>query len=138
MGRRVSPRRRFAGFVRGHYLNSRRRAFREGRRPEVPLTPTFDVPAPEPEDGASEDELSALQHCLSRLPPRELAAVRLRYFEERSSADIAAVLGSRKGTRGGSCAWESPACAAGSWARCPRRASCAPPRSQAPLSRPRS
>jgi hypothetical protein len=55
------------------------------------------VPAPEPEDGAGEDELRTLQHCLSRLPPRELAAVRLRYFEERSSADIAAVLGVTEG-----------------------------------------
>ena len=71
-----------------------------GAAPRIPLTPTFDVPAPEPEDGASEDELRALRHCLSRLPPRELAAVRLRYFEERSSADIAAVLRVTEGNAG--------------------------------------
>jgi RNA polymerase sigma factor (sigma-70 family) len=87
----------FAGFVRGHYLNARRRALREGHRPEVSLVSGFDVPAPAPETWPDEEELSALRRCLAVLPLREREAVRLRYFEGQSSAEMGAALGVTEG-----------------------------------------
>jgi RNA polymerase sigma factor (sigma-70 family) len=87
----------FAGFVRGHYLNARRRALREGHRPEVSLAPGLDVPAPAPETWPDEDELGALRRCLAVLPPRERDAVRLRHFEGRSSAEMGSELGVTEG-----------------------------------------
>ena len=91
----------FGGFVRGHYQNVRRRALRDGRRPEVYLGPGMDVPDPDPEPGAQagpdDEALAALRAGVAALPPRERAAVRLRYFEGRSSAETAAALGVTEG-----------------------------------------
>jgi RNA polymerase sigma factor (sigma-70 family) len=87
----------FVGFVRGHYLNARRRAFRDRRRPEVPLAPDGDLPVPAPESWPAEEQLRALKRCLSTLSPREQVAVRLRHFEGRTSAEMATVLGVTEG-----------------------------------------
>jgi RNA polymerase sigma factor (sigma-70 family) len=82
----------FAGYVRGHYLNIRRRLLRETSRPEFPLPPALDLPRPAPDEPPSDLELRALEQCLETLTGRELLAVRMRYYDDRPSADIAAAL----------------------------------------------
>jgi RNA polymerase sigma factor (sigma-70 family) len=80
----------FAGFVRGHYLNVRRRAFAP-----APMSTTslqgIDPPAPASEY-AEAPEWRVLDQCLDALPDREREAVRLRYFEEAGAERIAAAL----------------------------------------------
>jgi DNA-directed RNA polymerase specialized sigma24 family protein len=85
----------FAGFVRGHYLDARRRALRAGWRPEAPPSSWTDVPAPAPGSRPPpvREELGALRSCLEALPPRQRAAVRLRYVEGRPLAEVAVALG---------------------------------------------
>jgi RNA polymerase sigma-70 factor (sigma-E family) len=67
-----------------------RRARRESLLPEFP-----DAPA-EPRDDPFDNE--PLWEALRELPPRQRAVVVLRYYEEKSEAEIAAVLGVSRGT----------------------------------------
>ena len=80
----------FAGFVRGHYLNVRRRAL--GRV----LIPTTSLDGVDPPAWVDEEpdaaQLRVLEACLEALPQRERAAVRLRYFEQAAAERIAAEL----------------------------------------------
>jgi RNA polymerase sigma factor (sigma-70 family) len=82
----------FAGFAYGHFLNARRRLLRAELQSNVPLD-DIDVPAPPADEGPDPDALTHLRSALATLPPRERAAVTLRYFDELSSAGIAAALG---------------------------------------------
>jgi RNA polymerase sigma factor (sigma-70 family) len=83
----------FAGFAYGHFLNARRRLLRvELQRAGVSLD-DLDLPAPPAEEGPDTEALNHLQRALATLPPRERTAVTLRYFDELSSAGIAAALG---------------------------------------------
>ena len=58
---------------------------RERRHPTTPTTTT-------------EDEVDHLADVLAALPVKQRAAVVLRYYEDRSEADIADLLGVRPGT----------------------------------------
>lgn len=80
----------FAGFVRGHYLNARRRAL----TPEpIPTVRIESLATPIALAEPIEDERWAiLDQCLDTLPERESVAVRLRYFEEASAEQIAHAL----------------------------------------------
>jgi RNA polymerase sigma factor (sigma-70 family) len=80
----------FAGFVKGWYLNARRRALRElARQPDLL-----------PETAATSDNLYSacdpgldlVRQCWKLLTARERMAVKLRYFDEASSEQIAHAL----------------------------------------------
>jgi RNA polymerase sigma-70 factor (sigma-E family) len=83
--------------VTNEFISDRRR---RRRRPQVPLPDPPDgpgtpaVPGPEPDRGTR----SELWARLLRLPPQQRAVVVLRYYEDLSDAQIAAVLGCREGT----------------------------------------
>ncbi|HEY9475736.1 MAG TPA: SigE family RNA polymerase sigma factor [Mycobacteriales bacterium] len=69
---------------------------RRGRRPETPLQPGHDRPAPDSSDAlALRDQLV---RALRTLPPRQRAVVALRYLEDLGEADIAAAVGCSVGT----------------------------------------
>lgn len=61
-----------------------------------------EIPRADPIDGASDDSSpvweSSVWWALRQLPPRQRAVIVLRYFEDLSEADIAAVLSCRPGT----------------------------------------
>jgi RNA polymerase sigma factor (sigma-70 family) len=85
----------FAGFVRGQYLNVRRRVLQRLRLPVTSL-PQLDPPALD--DGVlDERRWRALDDCLAMLPTRDREAVRLRYFAQATAERIAAALGVRPG-----------------------------------------
>jgi RNA polymerase sigma factor (sigma-70 family) len=71
---------------------------RRGRwRQRLPLLHTAaDVPAPD--DTARVDLRDALVRLLLQLPPRQRAVIMLRYWEQLSEAETAAVLGCSAGT----------------------------------------
>jgi RNA polymerase sigma-70 factor (sigma-E family) len=83
--------------VTNQFISDRRRS---GRRPQIPLPDTPDgpgtplVPGPDPDTG-TRTELWAL---LAQLPPRQRAVVVLRYYEDLSEAEVAALLGCSAGT----------------------------------------
>jgi RNA polymerase sigma factor (sigma-70 family) len=81
----------FDGFVLGCYLNARRRALLQQLRPQQSLD-GVDLPAPDAADVES-DLVPVLRRCLAALPMREREAVRLRYFAEGTTADVAGALG---------------------------------------------
>lgn len=80
----------FAGFVRGVYLNVRRRAIAAARAPVTTLE-GVDPPAL-PEEPIDVTEWRVLDGCLEALPDREREAVRLRYFEGAAAERIATTL----------------------------------------------
>jgi RNA polymerase sigma factor (sigma-70 family) len=80
----------FAGFVRGHYLNVRRRVL-VARQVAVTSLEGVDPPAPA-QRPAEPPEWRILDACLEALPERERRAVRLRYFEGAAAERIAAAL----------------------------------------------
>jgi RNA polymerase sigma-70 factor (sigma-E family) len=98
---RISATDRVDAYVRvmvtNEFISDRRR---RRRRPQVPLPDRQDGPGtpavqpPDPDTGAR----SELWARLLRLPPRQRAVVVLRYYEDLSDAQIAAVLGCREGT----------------------------------------
>jgi RNA polymerase sigma factor (sigma-70 family) len=86
----------FKGFVLGHYLNARQEALR-ALTPGLRLEPLGDLDAPAPPcsdpDAPSEEQRVRLRRALEELPVRERRAVRLRYYERCSAAQIGAALG---------------------------------------------
>jgi RNA polymerase sigma-70 factor (sigma-E family) len=99
---RISAADRVDAYVRAmvtnEFISDRRR---RRRRPQVPLpdhhqdgpgTPAVQPPDP---DTGTRTELWAR---LLQLPPRQRAVIVLRYYEDLSDAQIAAVLGCREGT----------------------------------------
>jgi len=80
----------FAGFVRGHYLNVRRRAL---VAVQVAVTSLEGVDPPASTERSIEPpEWRILDDCLEALPHREREAVRLRYLEGAAAERIAAAL----------------------------------------------
>jgi RNA polymerase sigma factor (sigma-70 family) len=80
----------FAGFVRGHYLNVRRRTL-VARQAAVTSLEGVDPPATT-ERSVEPPEWRVLDACLETLPAREREAVRLRYYEDAAAERIAAAL----------------------------------------------
>jgi RNA polymerase sigma factor (sigma-70 family) len=81
----------FGVFVKGQYLNARRRALRDQARQPQPLTAELQSSyAPDIRDALP---LDILQECFATLPDREQRAVGLRYFDEAGSEEIANDLG---------------------------------------------
>jgi RNA polymerase sigma factor (sigma-70 family) len=77
----------FGGFVWGHFLNCRKKAWKV--RQSEPLDPdSRDNPVDLPEE-----EYVVLRQCVADLPERERQAVELRYFEDASTREIAEALG---------------------------------------------
>jgi RNA polymerase sigma-70 factor (sigma-E family) len=98
---RIGATRHVDAYVRAmltnEFISDRRR---RKRRPQAPLPDPPDgpgtpaVPGPDPDTGARGD----LWARLLRLPPKQRAVVVLRYYEDLSDAQIAALLGCREGT----------------------------------------
>lgn len=82
----------FAGFAYGHFLNARRRLLRGMDVINVSIE-GMDVAAPYDDEDLDQVSLAHLREAMAGLPPRERAAVTLRYFEDLPSARIAAELG---------------------------------------------
>ena len=74
------------------YLSWRRRRWHD----EQPVAELPDRPAPD--DVSSAADRAVLWDALRRLPPRQRAVVVLRYFEDRSEAETAELLGVSIGT----------------------------------------
>jgi RNA polymerase sigma-70 factor (sigma-E family) len=95
---RIRDREAVDGYARRVLVNTQTSLWRRRR---VPEHVTDDLP--EPRSGARDamadlDLHDALWHALARLPRRQRAAVVLRYYEDLSEADTAAVLGCSVGT----------------------------------------
>jgi RNA polymerase sigma factor (sigma-70 family) len=82
----------FAGFAYGHFLNARRGLLRAVQVTNVPID-GIDLAEPHNEDGFDAAALAHLRQAVAGLPPRERAAISLRYFDELPSSRIAAELG---------------------------------------------
>jgi RNA polymerase sigma factor (sigma-70 family) len=82
----------FAGFAYGHFLNARRRLLRGLTVVSVSID-GIDLAAPFDDEDVDHVSLAHLREAVAGLPPRERAAVSLRYFEDLPSAQIAAELG---------------------------------------------
>jgi RNA polymerase sigma factor (sigma-70 family) len=86
----------FEGFVRGHFLNARRRMLPEDRPNVVPLTDDLDLSDPSESgavDGLEPEERRQLHSALAALPERERRALELYYLEELCYASVGVVLG---------------------------------------------
>jgi RNA polymerase sigma-70 factor (sigma-E family) len=84
------------GYVRRAMVNTHISWWRRRRVEEYP---TDDIPDQAVADHADDSELAdALRRALGRLPSRMRTAVVLRYYEDMSEAEIAAVLGISQGT----------------------------------------
>jgi len=82
----------FAGFAYGHFLNVRRSLLRGVQVSSIPLD-DIDLAQRHDEDVLDAATIAHLRRAVACLPPRERAAVTLRYFDEQPSARIAAELG---------------------------------------------
>lgn len=85
-------------FARTVLLNLARDRWRwlKRRPPEVPLDRAIDPAAPEAAASSLREEV--LLRAVRRLPAHQRAVLILRYFEERSVAESAGVLGCSEGT----------------------------------------
>jgi RNA polymerase sigma-70 factor (sigma-E family) len=84
------------GYVRRAMINTHISWWRRRRLEEYPTDDVPDQPIADQVDGGEMHE--ALQRALSRLPSRMRAAVVLRYYEDKSEAEIAEALGISLGT----------------------------------------
>jgi RNA polymerase sigma-70 factor (sigma-E family) len=82
-------------YVHSAVVNARRRSWRRTSR-EVPVAalPEQSVPDPSSRYGEYDEVVTALR----RLPPRQRAAVVLRYYDDLSEAETARALGCSVGT----------------------------------------
>jgi RNA polymerase sigma-70 factor (sigma-E family) len=93
---RIEDRGAVDGYVRRAMVNTHISWWRRRRVEEYP---TDDIPEQAVADHAGDSELQdALRRAIERLPRRMRAAVVLRYYEDMSEAEIAAVLGVSQGT----------------------------------------
>lgn len=83
-------------YARRILINQSRSRWRRRRTAEVPTGSLPEVVAPDAT--ASSDQRDELWRMLHGLPPRMRAVLVLRYFEDLTEADIAAVLGCSVGT----------------------------------------
>lgn len=93
---RIKDRAALDGYVRRTMVNTHISGWRRRRVEEYPTDEIPDRPAAEPP--ADSDRQDALRRAIGRLPHRMQAVVLLRYYEDRSEAEIAAALGVSAGT----------------------------------------
>lgn len=93
---RINDRAALDGYVRRTMVNTHISGWRRRRVEEYPTDEVPDRPAAEPP--ADSDRLDALHRAIGRLPHRMQAVVLLRYYEDRSEAEIAQALGVSAGT----------------------------------------
>lgn len=94
---RLERRGGLASYARSAVVSAAIDASRRRSSREVPVTADDQAPSGQDVAGAV-TERSALLLALSRLPARQRACVVLRYYEDLSVADVAALLGVSEGT----------------------------------------
>jgi len=80
-------------YVRRILINASKSRWRRGRVAEQHGEPPAEVPDPAADPAAAIGERSVLLTALAALPPRQRAVVVLRYWEDLSDAQAAALLG---------------------------------------------
>jgi RNA polymerase sigma-70 factor (sigma-E family) len=80
-------------YVRRILINASKSRWRRGRVTEQAAEPPAEVPDPAADPAVTIGERSALLKALGALPPRQRAVVLLRYWEDLSDAQAAALLG---------------------------------------------
>ena len=80
-------------YVRRILINASKSRWRRGRVTEQAAGPPAEVPDPAADPAVTIGERSALLKALDALPPRQRAVVVLRYWEDLSDAQAAALLG---------------------------------------------
>ena len=80
-------------YVRRILINASKSRFRRHRVADQAAGPTADVADPAADPAATVGERSVLLTALSALPPRQRAVVVLRYWEDLTDAQAAALLG---------------------------------------------
>ncbi|MGW0662836.1 SigE family RNA polymerase sigma factor [Streptodolium elevatio] len=94
--RRIQASERPDAYVRRILVNCNNNRFRRKRPTLVFGDKPLDVPGPDPTHRV--DQREALRDALLRLPPRQRAAVVLRYWEDLPEAEVALVMGCSVGT----------------------------------------
>ncbi|HSA53943.1 MAG TPA: SigE family RNA polymerase sigma factor [Yinghuangia sp.] len=94
--RRIQASERPDAYVRRILVNCNNNRFRRKRPALLFGAKTPDVPAPDPT--LLVDQRDALRTALLNLPPRQRAAVVLRYWEDLSETEVALIMGSSVGT----------------------------------------
>ena len=93
---RIADRDSLDGYVRRAMVNTQ---ISWWRRRKLEIYPTDELPDQPVDDHTRRAELhDALDRALSKLPRRQRIAVMLRYYEDMSEAEIAAILGISVGT----------------------------------------
>jgi RNA polymerase sigma-70 factor (ECF subfamily) len=87
---------RAEAYVRAAIVNEQRMAWRRRWRGERPSADLPEVTLPDPYWQV--DQLDALRRALTRLPVRQRASVVLRYLDDMSESEVAAVLNCSIGT----------------------------------------
>jgi RNA polymerase sigma-70 factor (sigma-E family) len=80
-------------YVRRILINASKSRWRRSSVAEQPVEPPAEVPDPAADPAAAIGERSVLLTALATLPPRQRAVVVLRYWEDLSDAQAAALLG---------------------------------------------
>jgi len=80
-------------YVRRILINASKSRWRRSRVAEQHVEPPAEVPDPAADPATTIGERSALLKALGALPPRQRAVVVLRYWEDLSDAQAAALLG---------------------------------------------
>jgi RNA polymerase sigma-70 factor (sigma-E family) len=93
---RIEDRKALDGYVRRAIVNTHISSWRRRRVDEFP---TDDIPdQPAAETSGNRELHDTLQRAIDKLPQRMRAAVVLRYLEDMSEAEVAAILGVSQGT----------------------------------------
>ncbi|HET6634906.1 MAG TPA: SigE family RNA polymerase sigma factor [Streptomyces sp.] len=96
---RIADHRALDGYVRRALVNTRTSLWRKRRLDTFPVS---ELPEPAPQPGPDPAEQQAVRDAMWRavcaLPPRQRAMVVLRYYEDLSEAQTAAVMGVSVGT----------------------------------------
>ena len=80
-------------YVRRILINASKSRWRRGRVAEQQVEPSAEVPDPAADPAATVGDRSVLLKALGALPPRQRAVVVLRYWEDLSDTQAAALLG---------------------------------------------
>jgi RNA polymerase sigma-70 factor (sigma-E family) len=80
-------------YVRRILINASKSRWRRSRVTEQQAAPPAEIPDPAADPATAIGERSALLNALAALPPRQRAVVVLRYWEDLSDAQAAALLG---------------------------------------------